>query len=111
MRAVGYKPLVAVVLALGTWAAAGPASAEFRCDTELVGRGMTPLEVRERCGAPEFEWGWVDYRQPGFFVQVDEWTYHLGINRFRRLLTFENGRLIRIEVRDKPLSPAPPARF
>jgi hypothetical protein len=96
-------------MALGLAASAASAvRAEFRCDTELIGRGMTPLEVLERCGSPEFEQGWTDYRYPGFLVRVDEWSYHLGINRFRRLLTFENGRLIRVELRDKPLSPTPP---
>lgn len=85
--------------------AAAPAWAEFRCDTDLIGRGMTPFEVLERCGSPEHEFGWTDYRYPGFFVRVDEWSYHLGINRFRRLLTFENGRLVRVETRDKPPLP------
>lgn len=79
-----------------------PATAGFRCDTELVGRGMTPLEVLERCGEPEFEFGWTDYRYPGLFVRVDRWTYHLGRNQFRRELTFENGRLRDIETRPKP---------
>jgi hypothetical protein len=78
------------------------AFAGFRCQTELVRRGMTPLEVLERCGAPEYELGWTDFRYPGLFVRVDEWTYDLGRNKFRRQLTFENGRLIRIETRGKP---------
>ena len=43
-----------------------------------------------------------DYRYPGILVYVDEWIYDLGRNKFRRLLTFENGRLVRIETRDKP---------
>lgn len=63
---------------------------------------MTPLEVLERCGEPEFEFGWTDYRYPGLFVRVDRWTYHLGRNQFRRELTFENGRLRDIETRPKP---------
>lgn len=78
------------------------AAAEFRCDQSLVRRGLTPFEVYERCGAPEFESQFADYRYPGILVYVDEWTYHLGSNKFRRLLTFENGRLVRVETRDKP---------
>jgi hypothetical protein len=75
---------------------------------------MTPFEVLERCGTPEHELGWMDYRYPGYLVRVDEWLYDLGSNRFRRLLTFENGRLQHIETRDKPrggsrLSARPPA--
>jgi len=84
----------------------GPAaSAEMRCGESLVERGFTPLEVLERCGEPQFEMAWSDYRYPGIWLRVDEWTYNLGSNKFRRLLTFENGRLIRIEVRDKPRLP------
>ena len=78
------------------------ASDEMRCGESLVERGFTPLEVLERCGPPQFEMRWSDYRYPGIWVRVDEWTYHLGSNKFRRLLTFENGRLVRIELRDKP---------
>lgn len=96
-----HRLLLAVLMPLAALTA-GPALAGFRCDTDLVGRGMTPLEVLERCGAPEFEYGWTDYRYPGLFVRVDQWTYHLGRNRFRRELTFENGRLISIETRRKP---------
>lgn len=84
-----------------------PAAAQLRCAHSLVERGQTPLEVLERCGAPEFEFRWADYRAPGVLVLVDEWTYHLGVNRFRRLLIFENGRLVRVEERDKPLRSAP----
>jgi hypothetical protein len=78
------------------------ASDEMRCGESLVERGFTPLEVLERCGPPQFEMRWSDYRYPGIWVRVDEWTYRLGSNKFRRLLTFENGRLVRIELRDKP---------
>lgn len=87
-----------------------PASASLRCDSDLVQRGMTPLEVLERCGLPVYEFGWTDYRYPGFFVRVDEWTYDLGSNKFRRQLTFENGRLMRIETRTKPRGQLPETR-
>ncbi len=84
----------------------GPAArAEMRCGESLVERGFTPLEVLARCGEPQFEMQWSDYRYPGIWLRVDEWSYNLGSNRFRRLLTFENGRLIRIETRDKPKLP------
>lgn len=101
MRAMRWKAAsVAAIVAGALWAA--PAAAGFRCDTDLVDRGMTPFEVLERCGAPEHDIGWTDYRYPGLLVRVDEWLYELGSNRFRRLLTFENGRLRHIETRDKP---------
>lgn len=91
-------------------ATVGPlAEAGLRCDDDLVSRGMTPVEVFERCGNPEFEQAWTDFRYPGRFVRVAEWSYNLGHNRFRRLLTFENGRLVRIETRDKPAGGLPTA--
>lgn len=95
-----------ILLSCFTGLLAAPASAGFRCDTELVADGMTPLEVLERCGEPEYELGWTDYRYPGLFVRVDQWSYNLGSNRFRRLLIFENGRLVDIELRDKPAAAA-----
>lgn len=100
-----------VLAALAAALAGTPARAGFYCDTELVGRGMTPYEVLERCGEPEYETGWTDYRYPGLFVRVDEWTYHLGRNKFRRQLTFENGRLIEIETRRKPTQAARDTSF
>ena len=93
---------------MALWLLSLPAGGvEMRCGESLVERGFTPLEVLERCGAPEFEMRWTDYRYPGIWVHVDEWIYHLGSNKFRRLLTFENGRLVRIELRDKPRLSAP----
>lgn len=73
-----------------------------RCDQALVGTGATFVEVLERCGEPEHEYARVDYRYPGYTVDVDEWTYAQGRNKFRRVLHFENGRLLDIELRRKP---------
>jgi hypothetical protein len=96
--------ILPVTLLFTTMLAVVTAEASLRCDADLVRRGMTPLEVIERCGLPVYEFGWTDYRFPGFLVRVDEWTYELGEHRFRRQLTFENGRLMRIETRRKPAS-------
>jgi hypothetical protein len=93
---------LSVTLLITALLATLPAEASLRCESDLVLRGMTPLEVVERCGLPGYEFGWTDFRYPGVFVRVDEWTYELGEHRFRRQLIFENGRLIRIETRRKP---------
>ena len=84
---------------------AGPAAAldPLRCGDQVVVRGQRPYEVFERCGAPGFELTRVEWRYPGILVQVDEWVYDLGRNRFRRELLFENGRLIDINLRGKPV--------
>jgi hypothetical protein len=105
MRFPRLFQIAAVAVTVTAAAALWPSHAQaagFRCDTELVRRGMTPLEVLERCGDPIYELGWTEFRYPGLFVRVDEWTYEFGRNKFRRLLTFEDGRLIRIETRSKP---------
>jgi len=96
-----FVPIVVVFLG-GMLALTATAATDLRCNDSLVTRGLTPFEVLERCGAPEFETQFADYRYPGILVYVDEWTYDLGRNKFRRLLTFENGRLVRIETRSKP---------
>ena len=77
-------------------------AAGFRCDQSVVSKGFTFYEVAERCGEPAFEFSRVDYRYPGYTVQIDEWTYDMGRNKFRRLLRFENGRLVDIQTRRKP---------
>ncbi len=94
------------VLAAVLGVAAAPAARAdtvMRCDTHVVSRGLTFLEVLERCGAPDAQYARVDVRVAGLYLPVEEWIYELGSNRFRRLLTFENGRLTRIEQRPKPV--------
>ena len=92
--------LATLVLTLA--AAVTHADSGVRCDANLVQRGDTFYEVEERCGVPAFVYSRTDFRYPGYLVQVDEWVYELGRNRFRRQLTFENGRLRMIEARRKP---------
>lgn len=75
----------------------------LRCGDEVVERGQRPYEVFERCGAPGYEFTRVEWRYPGILVQVDEWVYDLGRNRFRRELLFENGRLMDINLRPRPV--------
>ena len=93
-------PVLLMVLLLAT--APSVASASFRCEGRLVERGSTPYEVYERCGDAVWEDRRVEFLREGVPVTVDEWTYELGDNRFRRLLRFENGRLRRVELREKP---------
>ncbi|MCB1685563.1 MAG: DUF2845 domain-containing protein [Pseudomonadales bacterium] len=79
--------------------------AEMRCDESLVQRGFNFIEVLERCGPPDAEYRRVSFLAAGVYLPVEEWFYEQGSNRFRRLLTFENGRLVRIELRPKPEVP------
>jgi hypothetical protein len=83
------------------------AGADMRCEYGLVSRGLTPFEVRQRCGEAVYEERRVEHRPPGYFVHVDEWVYDLGDTRFQRLLRFENGRLRTIELLGKPVGLSP----
>lgn len=89
----------------------GPASAgaSMRCGQSVIERGLELYEVIERCGEPVDHRSYIFYRgyDVGYFemgpVQVDELIYEIGDNKFRRKLRFEDGRLMRIELLQKPL--------
>ncbi|GAB4390555.1 MAG: DUF2845 domain-containing protein [Thermodesulfovibrionales bacterium] len=101
----------------------------FRCGGDLVNEGDTMYEVIRSCGEPSFVRSWQERRvKRDFFrdifggederpgdrerqrlrfpflvveeVQIEEWTYDLGPNRFIRYLLFENGRLVDITTGD-----------
>jgi len=100
-RVLRRSLLPAVVAALLAVPAAGDST--MRCDANIVTRGLTLLEVLERCGEPALTLRRAEFLVAGVYLPVEEWYYELGSNRFRRLLTFENGRLVRIEQRPKPV--------
>jgi hypothetical protein len=75
------------------------------CSEQIVSVGDTKSDVIAKCGDPT----WKDTRQEEFkerldnglerkvFVTIDEWTYNLGPNRFVRIITFRNGKLVDIK--------------
>ena len=77
----------------------------MRCGDDIVQRGQTFFEVLERCGKPQLEYAWDYHYVPGVQARVTEWVYEQGSNKFRRVLTFEEGRLRTIELRTKPELP------
>jgi hypothetical protein len=74
------------------------------CSEQVLSVGDTKSDVLSRCGEPT----WKDTRQEEVkqrldsgvertvFVTIDEWTYNLGPNRFVRIVTFRNGKLVDI---------------
>ena len=92
----------------------------LRCGTELVSEGASPYEVRMTCGDPVAEARRTEYRtrprvvlvpctpggsaqcrqivQETVEVQVLEWTYDNGPQRFIRYVTFEQDRLIHVRT-------------
>lgn len=105
-----FTLIVLTVLALNA-----PAWA-MRCGNNLVVEGDTKYQVYQRCGNPDFQETRIIYRsvrirgsglnQPGMDVyetipvQIEEWTYNFGPERFIELLTFENGRVTNIRPLD-----------
>lgn len=75
------------------------------CSEQIVSIGDSKSDVLAKCGDPT----WKDARQEEFkerldsglmrnvFVTIDEWTYNLGPNRFVRIFTFRNGKLVDIK--------------
>jgi len=74
----------------------------MRCGDSLIQRGYTFFEVLERCGEPDLQYAWDEVYVPGVTARLTEWVYEQGPNRFRRVLTFDKGRLERSELRPKP---------
>ena len=97
-----------------------PAGAEsMSCGNRLVSTGDSLHQVRSVCGAPDVASHRIEYQAvpahstcsqrgdklicqndiPQFFaVEIDDWVYDFGRNRFTRRLTFEKGRLTGIDT-------------
>lgn len=76
-----------------------PAAAAFRCGSALVDIGDWPVEVRERCGEPDYVAVYPAEVVPGLGIvdTVEHWYYNPGPHRLIRRLVFRNGRLYREE--------------
>jgi hypothetical protein len=82
----------------------GAAPGQRECSEQVLSVGDTKSDVLSRCGEPT----WKDTRQEEVkqrldsglerkvFVTIDDWTYNLGPNRFVRIVTFRNGKLVDI---------------
>lgn len=71
------------------------AQAAFRCGTGLVDVGDWPVEVKERCGEPDYVAIYPEATLPGLGIvqTVEHWYYNPGPSSFIRRLVFRNGRL------------------
>lgn len=96
----------------------------FRCDSFLIDVGMHKAEVLKKCGNPAMRDQKTERRRLGMRqsgsqqgtstrhshdhrsaseyeleveVQIEEWVYNFGPQRFMQLLTFEDGRLKKIQ--------------
>jgi hypothetical protein len=104
-----FTTLAALALVLSVDASSAQA---MRCGTRLVREGSTPSQVRANCGEPDDVITTTETRQRTVYsrvagvlvadtisveVQVQQWVYNLGPQRFMRRLIFENGVLVEIE--------------
>jgi hypothetical protein len=101
--------ILVVLLGLGLVLAGADDLFAMRCNNALVLIGDRQFEVLSKCGEPDFARERTEdrfvrvFREGRFFeirqdVTVEEWTYNFGPNRFIRILRFENGRLVEIEM-------------
>jgi hypothetical protein len=114
------KAPLAFVFGVGFLGSGAPAPGEaqaetgFRCDSgRLVSAGDHMLEVRDKCGEPDFADQRVEKRKVKYKVRrwiggvaeeiseerevevvIDEWTYDLGPERFMRHVAFEDSRVV-----------------
>ncbi|MCG8519963.1 MAG: DUF2845 domain-containing protein [Pseudomonadales bacterium] len=92
----------------------GPALAHaaIRCGTSLVDLGDWPVEVRDRCGEPDYVAVYPTRAVPGLGVTqtVEHWYYNPGPHRLIRRLEFRNGRLQRVKTLGYGFYPDPHAR-
>ncbi|MBR7801544.1 DUF2845 domain-containing protein [Undibacterium fentianense] len=97
----------------------------FRCNNYVVDVGMHKVEVMQKCGVPAAREQRTERRRIGLRqasptlpysvnqysgdtrtglefereidIQLEEWVYNFGPQRFMQLLTFEDGRLKKIQ--------------
>jgi hypothetical protein len=103
LGALGFPGLQAPALADGS----------FRCKTRIVSPGVAPYLVRSLCGTPDDMQSRTETRtvrrqvavpcaqgycstfvEDTITVNVEEWTYDFGPQRFIQFLTFEQGKLV-----------------
>lgn len=105
---------LAVLGGLGLQSSA-QADGSMRCKTRLVSTGAAAYEVKSVCGTPDDMQTRTEVRtvrravsvpcaqgmcstfvEDSYSVNVEEWIYDFGPQRFIQFLTFEQGKLIQI---------------
>ena len=95
----------------------------MRCGKRVISTGATKAKVLVTCGEPILRevveergsaqtdggiqrFGSRDspfsFSRTFTITTVEQWTYNLGSNQFLRILSFEGGKLVSIELGDKP---------
>jgi hypothetical protein len=88
------KILLTIAFFLGMVASASG----FYCGNRVVSPGDSKLQVLQNCGPPALEETARIDTDGDRLVPVEIWYYDLGSGRLPRILTFRQGRLIKITV-------------
>jgi Protein of unknown function (DUF2845) len=106
MRIVTLKNGRVVDVRLGGYGYAKERSRQVPCSEQIVSLGDSAGDVTMKCGKP----AWKEAREEELrekldetkerkaFVTVEEWTYNFGPDKFIRIFTFKNGKLVDIRT-------------
>jgi hypothetical protein len=105
MKTVAYLLLLIVLLPI---VVAAQQTGTMRCSNGIVSINDTMPEVVKKCGPPVFQDRRDETRSFGQrhdrtyeTITVDSWTYNFGPQEFMYEVTFQNGRVARIESLDQ----------
>lgn len=75
-------------------------SMAMRCSGQLVDDDDWPIEIREKCGEPDYVARYPEAVIPGLGVTrvLEHWYYNRGPQQFIRRLTFRDGRFAGVET-------------
>jgi Protein of unknown function (DUF2845) len=106
MRIVTIKNGRVVDVRLGGYGYVKERSRQVPCSEQIVSLGDSAGDVIMKCGKP----AWKEAREEVLrekldetkerkvFVTVEEWTYNFGPDKFIRIFTFRNGKLVDIRT-------------
>jgi hypothetical protein len=106
------------LVSIKTWGYGNEESKPQNCRSlgYKIAKGDTKPEVIMKCGEPNHKAQYKETQvltrayqnEPSYqniplviYIQIDEWTYYLGSNRFSRILKFKDGVLVKVTMGEK----------
>ena len=79
-------------------------AAEYRCADKIISVGDTGADLFMKCGEPDWKQSHTEEivetidknEKRKTIVTVEEWTYNLGPDRFMRIFTLRDGRVVEV---------------
>lgn len=77
-------------------------AAEYRCADKIISAGDTGADLFMKCGEPDWKQSHAEEiidtidqdNKHKTIITVDEWTYNLGPDRFMRIFTLRDGKVV-----------------